>query len=161
MVWSCTKIKMCLCVLHLDTPYQIWIIDETFRFKILHIGLIKYKLPMFDTTEAVTKLHAPRSRKDSKTTPLTPYRAALSHQYSVASFATLRVLSYDYLTGLQCSCCNVVWFCCGLEAYNLVTAGIIRTCIRNVLYRIDHSWGLAILNTVLVIWLSLSARMPE
>jgi hypothetical protein len=47
------------------------------------------------------------------------YRAALSHQYSIA---TLRVLSCLHSPGLRCSCCNVVRFCCDLEAYNLVMA---------------------------------------
>jgi hypothetical protein len=67
---------------------------------------------------AVTKLHASRSRKDF--TP--PYRAALSQQYSVDSFATLRVLSCVHWPGLRCSCCNVERLCCDLEAYTLMTA---------------------------------------
>jgi hypothetical protein len=55
-----------------------------------------------------------------------PRRAALNHQYSDASFATLRVLSCLYSSGLRCSCCNVVRFCSDLEACNLVTATIVQ-----------------------------------
>jgi hypothetical protein len=55
-----------------------------------------------------------------------PYRAALSNQHSVASFATLRVFSCLHSPGLCCSCCNVVRFCCGLEVCNLVTDTIVR-----------------------------------
>jgi hypothetical protein len=55
---------------------------------------------------AVTKLHVSRSRKDF--TP--PY--------------PLRVLSCLHLPGLRCLCCNVVRFCCDLEACNLVMATI-------------------------------------
>jgi hypothetical protein len=54
-------------------------------------------------------------------TPL-PYRTAVGRQYSVASFTVLRVLSCLHLFGLRCSCCNVVRFCCDLEACSLVTA---------------------------------------
>jgi hypothetical protein len=54
----------------------------------------------------------------------TPYRAALSHEYSVASFATLQILSCLHSPGLRCSCCNIVQFCCTLEACNFVTATI-------------------------------------
>jgi hypothetical protein len=50
------------------------------------------------------------------------YRAAICYQYSVASFATVRVLSCLHSHGLGCSCCNVVRFFCDLEACNLVTA---------------------------------------
>jgi hypothetical protein len=53
------------------------------------------------------------------------YCAALSQQYSVVSFATLRVLSCLYSPGL-CSCCNVVRFCCDSEACNLVTAILVH-----------------------------------
>jgi hypothetical protein len=42
--------------------------------------------------------------------PPPPYHAALSHQYSGASFATLLVLSCLHSPGLGCSCCNVVRF---------------------------------------------------
>jgi hypothetical protein len=54
--------------------------------------------------------------------PPPPYRVSLSHQYSVASFATLKVLSCLHSTGFLCSCCNVVRFWYDLEACNLVTA---------------------------------------
>jgi hypothetical protein len=50
---------------------------------------------------AVTKLHASRPRKDF--IPPLPYRAVLNHQCSVASFATLRVLSCLHSPGLRCS----------------------------------------------------------
>jgi hypothetical protein len=70
------------------------------------------------TIAAVTKLHASRPRKD-----FTP-RAALRHQYSVTSFATLRVLSCLHSPGFRCSCCKVVRYCCVLEACNLVTSTI-------------------------------------
>jgi hypothetical protein len=45
-----------------------------------------------------------------------PCHAVQCHQYSVASFATLLVLSCLHSPGLRSSCCNVVRFCCGLEA---------------------------------------------
>jgi hypothetical protein len=51
-----------------------------------------------------------------------PFWVALSHQYSIAGFVTLRVLSYPHSPGLRSFCCNVVWFCCDLEVCNLVTA---------------------------------------
>jgi hypothetical protein len=69
---------------------------------------------------AATKLHASRPQKDF--TP--PYCATLSEQYSMASFTTLQFLSCLHSPGLHCSCCNVVRFCCDLEACNLVTATI-------------------------------------
>jgi hypothetical protein len=50
-----------------------------------------------------------------------PYPLALSQQDSVDSFATMRVLRCLHSPGLRCSCCNVVRFCCDLEACNLVT----------------------------------------
>jgi hypothetical protein len=50
------------------------------------------------TTVVVTKLRASRPRKNS---PPPPRCAALSHQYSVASFATLRVLSCLHSPGLS------------------------------------------------------------
>jgi hypothetical protein len=52
------------------------------------------------------------------------YCALLSHQYSVTSFATLRVLSCLHSPGPRCSYCNVVRFC-DLEACNLWTAAIV------------------------------------
>jgi hypothetical protein len=54
-----------------------------------------------------------------------PYRAALSQQYSVASFATLQILNCLHSPGICSSCCNDVRFCCDLEACNLVTATIV------------------------------------
>jgi hypothetical protein len=72
------------------------------------------------STVAVTKLHASRPRKNF--TPLTA--RLLSQQYSVASFAALRVLSCLHSPGLRCSCCNVVRCCCDLQSFNLVTATI-------------------------------------
>jgi hypothetical protein len=72
---------------------------------------------------AATKLHASRSRKDF-IPPL--YLAALSQHYSVASLATLRIMSCAHLPGLCCSCCKVVRFCCDLEACNLVTDTIVQ-----------------------------------
>jgi hypothetical protein len=65
-----------------------------------------HQIASFKTTEG---LHPP---------PPPGYLTALSQEYSVASFATLRVLS------LGCSSCNVVRFCCDLEACNLVMATI-------------------------------------
>jgi hypothetical protein len=70
---------------------------------------------------AVTKLHAPRPRKDF--TP--PYRAALSQQYSGAIFATVWVLSYLHSSGLRCTCCNSVRLFGNLEGCNFVTVTII------------------------------------
>jgi hypothetical protein len=54
----------------------------------------------------------------------TPYRADPNQEYSVDIFATLLVLSCLYSSGLRSSCCNVVRFCCDLEACNLGTATI-------------------------------------
>jgi hypothetical protein len=51
-----------------------------------------------------------------------PYSAAPNHQYSVASFARVLVLSCLHSSGLRCSRCNVIRFCCDPEACNLVTA---------------------------------------
>jgi hypothetical protein len=51
-----------------------------------------------------------------------PYRAAGSHQYSVARFATLQLLSCLHSPGLRCLCCKLVRFCCALETWNFVTA---------------------------------------
>jgi hypothetical protein len=53
-----------------------------------------------------------------------PYSTTRSHQHSVASFATLRVLNCLHSPGLCCSCCNIVRFCCGLDACSLLTATI-------------------------------------
>jgi hypothetical protein len=53
-----------------------------------------------------------------------PYRAAVSHQYSVAGFATLRVLSCIHSPGLHYSFYNDVRHCCDLEVCNLVTTVI-------------------------------------
>jgi hypothetical protein len=55
-----------------------------------------------------------------------PYRAALSQLYSVAK---LRVLSSLQLSGLRCSCCNVVRFFCDLEACILVADTIALPCV--------------------------------
>jgi hypothetical protein len=74
---------------------------------------------------AVTKMHASRPRKDFTHPP--PFRAYLSQQYSVASFAALRVLTCLHSPGLYCSCCNIVRFCCDLEACNLVTATTVES----------------------------------
>jgi hypothetical protein len=54
-----------------------------------------------------------------------PYRAALSQQYSVASFATMQVLNCLRSPGLHCSCCNVVRFFHDLEACNSVKPGTV------------------------------------
>jgi hypothetical protein len=77
------------------------------------------------TVVAVTKFYASRPLKDFTHTP-SPYRMAWSHQYSVASFASLCVLNCLLSPGLRCSCCNVVRFCCDLETGNLVTATVTR-----------------------------------
>jgi hypothetical protein len=87
------------------------------------------------TVVAVTKLHASRSRKDFSA----PYRAALSQQYSVASFSKVRVLSCLYSSGLRCSCYNGVRFCYDLQACNLVTATIVA--------RLSQSTFRAFMNT--------------
>jgi hypothetical protein len=67
---------------------------------------------------AVTKLHASRPLKDlkKKTSP-TPQHEAVSQQYSVASFPTLRVLSCLHSPRLSRSFWNVVRFCCDPEAF--------------------------------------------
>jgi hypothetical protein len=67
-----------------------------------------------ETIVAVTKVHASRPRKDFIISP--PHRAAISQQYSVASFVMLRVLSCLHSPGLRCSC--------DLEVWNFVTATI-------------------------------------
>jgi hypothetical protein len=51
-----------------------------------------------------------------------PPRTVLRQQYSVASFATLRVLSCLHSPGLRCSWYNVVRFCCDFEACSMVMA---------------------------------------
>jgi hypothetical protein len=79
----------------------------------------------YSTTAAVSSLHASRLRKD-----LTPYHAALSQQYSVASFATLRILNCLHSPRLRCSSCNGVLFRFDLEACNLVTAIIVIPIIK-------------------------------
>jgi hypothetical protein len=61
-----------------------------------------------------------------------PYRAALSQQYSVASFATLRVASYFHSPGLRRSCCNVVRFRCALQACSLVTAATVALSVQSI-----------------------------
>jgi hypothetical protein len=92
------------------------------------------------------QIAASRPRKDS-----TPYRAALSRQYSVPSFATLLVLSCLHSPGLRCSCCNVVWFFCDLEAWcNLVTATTATTG-TNIAYLIT-SVRLGVWVTTRAIW---------
>jgi hypothetical protein len=60
--------------------------------------------------------------------PAARFRAARSQQYSVARFASLRVLSCLHSPGLRCSCCNVVRFCCDLEASNSVTTTVVIIC---------------------------------
>jgi hypothetical protein len=83
-----------------------------------------------------------------------PYRAALSHQCSVVSFATLLVLSCLYSPVLRCSCCNGVRFCCGLEAHNSVMATIAvdvcKSVCKNTLKQSDiartsYMWDVEIL----------------
>jgi hypothetical protein len=53
------------------------------------------------------------------------YRAAASQEYSVASFATVRVASCLHSHEIRCSCFNGVQFSCDLATGNLVTATII------------------------------------
>jgi hypothetical protein len=72
--------------------------------------------------------------------PPSRYRAALSQQYSVASFVTLRILNCLHWSGLRCSCCNVVWFGCDLEAYNLLTASTVRLHV-NITLRFCVRWS--------------------
>jgi hypothetical protein len=45
-----------------------------------------------------------------------PQRPAASQEYRVAGFAALRVLSCLHSPEFHCSCCDVVQFCCDLEA---------------------------------------------
>lgn len=67
-------------------------------------------------TDAISHASAPRKL-------FTPaYRAALSEEYSVASFAILRVLSSLHSPSLRCSCRNLVRFYYGLEACILLPA---------------------------------------
>jgi hypothetical protein len=65
-----------------------------------------------------------------RTSPPPPFRVTLSHQYSVASFHTLRVLNCLHSLELRCSCCNVVRFCCDLETCDLVTATIVTETMK-------------------------------
>jgi hypothetical protein len=51
---------------------------------------------------------------------LRAYSAAQIRQYSVASFATLRLLNCLHSPVLRCSYCNVVRSYCDSEACNLV-----------------------------------------
>jgi hypothetical protein len=68
------------------------------------------------TTVFVTKLYASSPWKDF-TAPRT--RGSRS-KYSVTSSAALRVLGCLHTLGLRFSRCGAVWFCCDLEACNLV-----------------------------------------
>jgi hypothetical protein len=103
---------------HKFLPLRCWY--YWWQANVKYEGVVAFKGMMFTPhfTERIvvfTSLHASRPRKD---------RAALSPQYSVASFATLRVLSCLHSPGLRCSCCNVVQFFCDLEVCNLVTATV-------------------------------------
>jgi hypothetical protein len=82
-----------------------------FRF-LLFLCSSRHQIPCFKATERLQPPHL-------------PLRTVLSQQYSVVSFATLRVMSCLHSSGLRCWCCNVVRFCCDLEAWNLVTATIV------------------------------------
>jgi hypothetical protein len=77
---------------------------------------------IFVAPVAVTNFQSSTPRKDFTL----PYRAALRHQYSVANFVTLRVLSCLYLPGLRWWYCNDELFCCDLEAWRLVTDALVR-----------------------------------
>jgi hypothetical protein len=77
-----------------------------------------------------------------RTTTPQPYRAALDQRYSVASFATLQVLSCLHLPGLCCLCCNLVRVCCDLKACSLVTATTVdEICIMYLNYFRTHNYS--------------------
>jgi hypothetical protein len=67
-----------------------------------------------------------------------PYRAALSHQHSVASFATLLVQSCLQSHGLRCSCCNVVQF---WKVHSLLRQVICRFTARTNPHTWAPEWG--------------------
>jgi hypothetical protein len=66
---------------------------------------------------AIAKLRASRPHKDFTSF----YCAAVSEEYSVATFATLRVLSCFNSLGFSCSCYNRTRCCCVFEACSLMT----------------------------------------
>jgi hypothetical protein len=122
-IWTHTTVKIStpksqvLCLQHrssnktqMQEPKETWLLNitvsgpifehETSRIPRLDCYSSRQQIACFKATEG---LHS-------------PYRAALCHQYSVASFATLRVLGCLHSPGLRCSCCNVARFFCDPEA---------------------------------------------
>jgi hypothetical protein len=69
-----------------------------------------------------------------------PYRAALSQHYSVASFATLLILSCLHSHSLRYSCRNVVRFCCDLETYNFMTATVVYLSTLLQVHELCSEW---------------------
>jgi hypothetical protein len=90
----------------------------------------------------VNKLQLQGHGRTSHPPSPTLYRVAPSQKYSVASFVMLRVLSCHHPPGLRCSWCNVVRFCCDLQACNLVTAAIGKSdcLIRNTFQSCQHKF---------------------
>lgn len=78
--------------------------------------MIPLLLPI-PTVLAVSKL--PFLQGHGRSLPSFPYRVAVSQQYSVDRFATLRFLNCLHSRGLRCQRCNV---CCEREERSLVAA---------------------------------------
>jgi hypothetical protein len=84
---------------------------------------------------------SPRPRKDFAPS----YDAALIHQYSVASFATVRVLNWLHSLILRRSCHKVIRLRCDLEAWYLVMTTIYHTKMKiadnlRSISKIQSSW---------------------
>jgi hypothetical protein len=89
-------------------------VASLFTFAHMHVPFFCYE---------ISSRHQIACFKATVRSPPPSHRAAVSQQYSVAR---LLVLSCLYSLCLRCSCCNVVWFCCDLEACSLVMAVVIQ-----------------------------------
>jgi hypothetical protein len=79
-------------------------------------ALSVYFCHIIKTTETnILSLPSPNYMLQGHGSTSSAYRAALSHQYSTASFATLWVLSCLHSPELRLSCCKVARFCCDIE----------------------------------------------
>jgi hypothetical protein len=74
---------------------------------------------------SLTHTHPQTHKQNLPLPPPPPLTARLCHNYSVASFATLRVASCLYLPGLCSSCCNTVRSFSDQEACNFMVIKLI------------------------------------
>jgi hypothetical protein len=96
-----------------------------FKFSMSRAHSLKFQTDLRTHCSSRHQIACFKATEVLHTSPPPPYRAAQSHKCtSVARFATLRVLICFHSPVPRCSCCNVVWFCCDLEACNLVTATV-------------------------------------